>query len=135
MREWLITVRTYAIGVMGWLILVPCVASADDHVDLRGTWATTVTTTQGDGHPTFVLDQNGAVVSGTYRGAFGQRAVQGIVRGDFVELQFVVTGRGEANGPVVYRGTITGDTIRGTLVIANAVQGAFTAQRLGATGN
>lgn len=91
---------------------------------LAGTWLLNVQTPMGSGTPKFVLTQDGEQVSGSYAGAFGEAPVTGVVTGDTFELQFVSMG-----STMIYKGTIDGNAIEGTVDLGGQSEGTFTGKR------
>ena len=61
----------------------------------------------GAGDATFVLQQDGNKLTGTYSGALGEADVTGTIEGNKFEFSF---GMGGA-GTVTYKGTVDGDTM------------------------
>ena len=51
---------------------------------------------EGRGTPTFVFEQKGETLNGTYRGPLGDRAVTGKVTGDQATFSFEFTQNGQA---------------------------------------
>jgi hypothetical protein len=111
--------------VAGWLT-----AHAAEEVSVAGTWQMEVQTEQGTGSPKFVLEQNGETISGTYEGQLGQAPVKGTVKGNAVEMTYVVSGGGQEL-EVKYAGTIEGDTMKGTVSLGQLGEGTFTGKKQG----
>ena len=63
----------------------------------------------GSGEPTFVFEQSGSQLSGTYQGTFGTADVVGQIDGDRVEFSFETQGT-----KVTYTGTLSSTTMKGT---------------------
>lgn len=112
----------------GWLAatVVETRAQADS---LTGTWALTVTTSQGTGTPTVTLTQDGAKLSGTYSSqVFGEQQVTGSVKGS--EFTFTFTGDVQGTSLVVtYTGTAEKDTMKGKVTLGDMGEGTFTGSR------
>lgn len=97
---------------------------AADNVDMTGTWNMSVETPMGGGAPYFVLKQEGDVLSGTYAGTFGEAPVTGKVTGNQFVIEFKSSGRDN-----VYKGTVEGDTCKGTLNISGIGDGTFEGEK------
>ena len=90
--------------------------------ELTGTWVLSVDLgRQGGGDATFVLEQDGTRISGTYSGLWGTRLkVRGTVEDGLVKFSFVST-----RGVVVYEGTLEGTTLKGRCVYGQLDPGIF----------
>ncbi len=90
--------------------------------ELTGTWVLSVDLgRQGGGDATFVLEQDGTRISGTYSGLWGTRLkVRGTVEDGLVKFSFVST-----RGVVVYEGTLEGTTLKGRCVYGQLDPGTF----------
>ena len=65
--------------------------------DISGTWKFSVDLEDGGhGDPTFVLEQKGGKLSGTYNGPLGEHNVTGTVTGDTAQFGFSFERDGEA---------------------------------------
>ena len=109
-------------------IAVPASAQT---VDVAGTWALEVTTSQGVATPSFTLEQEGEGLTGHYSSeALGEADLTGTVSGSEVTISFTASVQGQSV-PVVYRGTIDEDgQMSGTIDLAGgALTGTFTASR------
>jgi hypothetical protein len=95
--------------------------------DLTGTWDGEVETSAGSGNPTLTLKQEGDKLTGTYKGQLGEFPLTGTIKGDAVELSFKVSGQVE--GTVVYKATVSGKTMKGTVDLAGAATGTFKATK------
>ncbi len=93
--------------------------------DLSGTWSADVVLDAGNGTAKFVLTQKGDALSGTYTGALGESKVAGTVKGNQVEWAFENADAGK----VVYKGTLDGEKIKGTVDYGSVGKGTFTAQK------
>jgi hypothetical protein len=95
--------------------------------DLSGTWDGQVETSAGSGTPTLTLKQEGEKLTGTYKGQLGEYPLTGTVKGDAVEFSFKVSGQVE--GTVIYKGTVSNGTMKGTIDLAGVASGTFTAKK------
>jgi hypothetical protein len=93
--------------------------------DITGTWDFKVVLDAGSGQPTFVLEQQGETLKGTYKGALGEARVRGTVKGDDVEIMF------DAQDEVIhYVGKLSGaDSMKGTVTYGSQASGTFTAEK------
>jgi len=103
-------------------------AAASGVPDVAGSWALTVETSAGTGTPTVVFEQDGARLTGTYRGRFGDQPLTGSLDGAAITFSFTVSGpMGSAD--VTYAGTVAGDEMSGTMRMGERAGGRFTASR------
>ncbi|HEV3331258.1 MAG TPA: hypothetical protein VG096_09775 [Bryobacteraceae bacterium] len=94
--------------------------------DVSGTWTANVVLDAGTGVATFVFEQKGESLSGTYSGVVGQAKVTGTVKGDQVEWSF----DGGQAGMVTYHGTLEGaNKMKGTTEYGGLGKGTFTAEK------
>jgi hypothetical protein len=106
----------------------PAVSAAPAAVnDLTGVWDGQVETSAGSGTPTLTLKQEGEKITGTYKGQLGDYPLTGTVKGDAVEFSFKVSGQVE--GTVIYKGTVSNGTMKGTIDLAGVASGTFTAKK------
>ena len=94
--------------------------------DLTGTWAAAVVLDAGSGTATFVFEQKGETLSGSYSGVLGDAKVAGTVKGDQVEWSF----DGGAAGKVSFHGTLdAAGKMKGTAEYGQLGKGTFTAEK------
>ena len=94
--------------------------------DLSGTWNAAVVLDAGSGTATFVFEQQGTTLSGTYSGVLGEAKLTGTVMGDKVEWSF----DGGQAGKVSFQGTLDGPArIKGTAEYGLLGKGTFTAEK------
>lgn len=101
--------------------------------DVAGAWTVEVETDPGVTTPSWVLEQDGMSLTGSYSSdALGENRIRGSVDGSEIHVRFTASLRGH-DFPVEYRGTLGDDgVIRGTVDIASGMmQGRFTAKRTG----
>ena len=96
--------------------------------NVTGDWNFTVTTDQGAGTPTITFKQDGEKLTGKYNGQLGAADLTGTVKGNAIHFTFNVDVQGQM-APVTYDGTVEKTTMKGTLNIAGAVNGTFTATK------
>jgi hypothetical protein len=94
--------------------------------DITGTWAVSVMLDAGSGTATFVFDQKGENLTGTYSGVLGDAKVTGSVKGNQVEWSF----EGGPAGKVSFQGTLDGTTkMKGTAEYGQLGKGSFTGEK------
>ena len=94
--------------------------------DVSGTWSASVMLDAGSGTATFVFQQQGDTLSGTYSGVLGEAKVTGTVKGEKVEWSF----DGGQAGKVSFQGTLDGTAkIKGTAEYGVLGKGTFTAEK------
>ncbi len=93
-----------------------------------GTWVLSVDLgASGGGDATFVFDQQGSAITGTYRGQWGSGIeVRGTVVDGMVKFSFQAD-----RGMVAYEGTIVGNTMEGRCVYGSLAPGTFAGRRRG----
>ena len=111
---------------LGWVAATAGVAAATaaQTADVTGTWRFTVELDIGGGEPTFVFEQDGETLAGTYDGLFGAAEVTGTVKGEQIEFRF-----GTSGVEAVYVGTVDGDNMKGTCDYGGVAEGTWEAQR------
>lgn len=99
--------------------------------DVSGTWNFEVDTDAGSGSPTFVLKQNGEVLTGTYSGALGEANISGTVKGEDVLIEFTPDGAGDGKAKVRYTGKLdsSAQKMKGEVDLAGMAKGTFTAAK------
>jgi len=94
--------------------------------DLSGTWSADVKLDAGSGTATFVMEQSGEKLTGSYSGALGTAKVTGTVKGTKVEWSFDNADAGK----ITYTGTFDGASkIEGTVEYGQLGKGTFTAKK------
>jgi hypothetical protein len=108
------------------LVLAAGIALA---ADISGKWVFQVETSAGTGSPTFVIEQKGEEITGSYSGALGEAKIRGTVKGDQVAIEFEVEGGGQS-AKVEYKGTIENDKkMKGTVKLGSFGEGTWTGAR------
>lgn len=93
---------------------------------VSGTWSADVKLDAGSGTATFVLEQSGERLTGSYSGALGAAKVIGTVKGTKIEWSFDNADVGK----ITYTGTFDGASkIEGTVDYGQLGKGTFTAQK------
>jgi hypothetical protein len=114
-----------------WLIASLAVALAPAGAwaaDVTGDWTMWVETQVGTGSPSFRLEQEGEVVSGTYKGQLGEAPVTGTVKGNDIVLSIKVNAQG-TELVVTYTGTVDGSTMKGKVVLGDLGEGTFSGKK------
>ncbi|HEY2821091.1 MAG TPA: hypothetical protein VGJ06_08635 [Candidatus Acidoferrum sp.] len=105
------------------LLVVAVVAvAADAPANVAGTWSVDVSGAAGKTSQTIVLKQDGATITGTFKGPRQSGTIDGTVDGK--NIKFHVTAR----IPLDYTGTADGDSMKGTMS-GRGQQGDWTATR------
>jgi hypothetical protein len=110
---------------LGFLALVAVPVSAQD---VAGTWVLAVDLgPAGGGDATFVFEQEGTAISGTYSGALGD----GIdFEGTLEDGAFRLTFDSQA-GEIIFSGTVEGTTMAGTCIYGQLGDGTFEGSKSG----
>lgn len=96
--------------------------------NVTGKWVFHVETDAGSGDPEFTLQQNGAALTGKYKGMLGEAEVKGKVEGSNITIEFTVSMGGGAT--IVYKGTIESATaMKGTVDLAGQASGTWTGKK------
>lgn len=107
-------------------LLLLAVSAVLQAADISGTWSAAVVLDAGSGTATFVFQQQGEALSGTYSGVLGEAKVTGTVTGDKVEWSF----DGGQAGKVSFQGTLDGPSkMKGTAEYGLLGKGTFTAEK------
>jgi hypothetical protein len=110
-----------------FFLLISLVGAAQE-VRVAGTWDITLETGQGTANPSMTLAQDGEKITGTYRGRLGESKLEGTLKGS--AIQFSVTLKFQDQPMTVsYRGTVDGDTMKGTVQFGDRGSGSWTAKR------
>ena len=114
------------LGAVVLFMSVPIAAEMTSgmQVDITGTWQFTVELDIGGGEPTFVFEQDGETLTGSYEGLFGAAAITGTVKGNQIEFRF-----GGDGAEAVYVGGIDGDMMKGTCDYGGVGEGSWQAER------
>lgn len=119
------------LAVLGAAVLAGAGTLEAQTADVAGAWTLEVETDQGVTNPSWLLEQSGTELTGSYESAaLGQNRIRGSVDGMAIVIRFSADLQGQPV-PVQYRGTLGDDgVIRGTIDIADGMlTGTFTARR------
>lgn len=93
--------------------------------NISGTWILKVKTDQGNGKPRFILKQeNDTLITGSYKGDFGEAPVVGVVRGNAFNFKYTIRAV-----TVSYIGTYTKNRMQGKSIYGTLGEGHFTGKR------
>lgn len=119
------------------LLLLSCLAiavlappvSAQEAVNVAGTWKLTLETPEGKGTPTLVLQQAGETLQGTYAGRRGKMPVTGAIKGTTITYSVKISARGQ-DRELVFSGTVeASDNMKGTVDLAGTGTGNWSGSR------
>lgn len=85
--------------------------------DPSGTWKWTISTPNGDIESTATLTAKDGQVSGTYSNSYGESQISNGTVKDGVVAFSVVRDMGGNQFTIKYQGTLSGDTIKGTVQV------------------
>ena len=108
------------------VLLTTSAIAADANV--TGEWDMIVESPAGTGTPHFSLKQQGATITGNYKGALGEAPVTGTVKGNAVTIKFHVEAQG-MEMEVSYVGTVDGAAMSGTVTLGDFGEGKFTGKK------
>jgi hypothetical protein len=107
------------------IVLMLSVSFQSQPAKVTGTWNMTVETSMGSGTPVFILKQeNDTLITGTYKGQFGEAPVKGTIKANKIDLKFEATDMS-----MEYTGTIEGNNVKGKVVFGTVGEGTFTGIR------
>ncbi len=107
------------------IALMLSVSFQAQHAKITGTWNMTVETSAGSGTPVFVLKQeNDTLITGTYKGQFGEASVNGTIKVYKINLKFSAS-----DIDIEYTGTVDGNIMKGKVVFGTMGEGTFTGTR------
>jgi hypothetical protein len=109
------------------LLATPIVTQADEAI-LAGTWMLKIVSPQGTRTPSMTLAQDGSVLSGHYKGMRAEAPIAGTIHGNAFELTVKLEGQG-ASLVVQYKGTVTGNTMAGRVMMGQMGEADFTGER------
>ena len=121
------SLRRMLLAVSAAAVFLTTSAIAAD-ANVAGEWDLIVESPAGTGTPHFSLKQEGASISGTYKGALGEAPVTGTVKGNAVTIKFQVEAQG-MEMEVSYVGTVDGAAMSGTVTLGDFGEGKFTGKK------
>ena len=115
--------RVFALGLAILLLAHGAIALAtDEPSNVAGTWNVSVSGAAGSAQQTIVLQQDGTKISGTFKGPRQSGPLEGMVDGKNISFHV------KTHVPLDYKGTIDGDTMKGTMT-GKGKMGDWTATR------
>lgn len=103
--------------------------SAQSSTNISGAWNFEVETSQGSGNPSFTFKQEGEMLTGTYKGTFGEAPLKGTVKGSDISFTIKVNVQGQ-DMEVVYTGKIESATaMKGTAKLGELGDATWTAKK------
>jgi hypothetical protein len=112
-------------GAISVICLILSVSFQTQKPVVTGTWNMTVETSAGTGTPVFVLKQNNdTLITGTYKGQFGEAPVKGSIKVNKISLKFSASDM-----EISYSGIVDGNTMKGKAVFGTIGEGTFTGIR------
>ena len=106
------------------LLLFSCslAHAADEPANVAGTWHVSISGAAGSAEQTIVLQQDGNKITGTFKGPRQSGKLQGTVDGKAISFHVAT------HVPLDYKGTVDGDTMKGTMT-GKGKTGDWTAAR------
>lgn len=114
----------YAVLVAFTFLLFAChlISAQDAPANVAGTWNFSVSGDAGNAEQTIVLNQDGGKITGTFKGPRQSGPLEGAVDGKNISFHVAT------HVPLDYKGTIDGDTMKGTMT-GRGKTGNWTATR------
>jgi len=109
------------------LLAAPALTWADE-ATLAGTWNLRIVSPQGTRTPLMTLAQDGSVLTGNYKGMRGEAPIAGTIHGTAFELTVKLEGAG-GSLVVQYKGTVSGNTMAGRVMMGQLGEADFTGTR------
>lgn len=91
------------------LVLLSFASASDTAANVAGTWTVTASQETGSATQTLVIQQDGAKITGTFKGPRQSGTLEGTVTGNTVNFHV------QARVPLDYTGSADGDSMKGTL--------------------
>ncbi len=97
--------------------------------DVSGKWKGEVEVAGNNATPEFTFKQDGAKLTGTYKGMLGEAPIEGTVEGN--KVRWVLKVNYESNPvTIIYTGTLESDKLmKGAVDFAGQAEGTFTAKK------
>jgi hypothetical protein len=107
----------------------PAAGATNAKVDVSGTWALSVTTSEFSSSPTAVLKQDGEKLTGQYVSTqYGSFPIEGTVKGNQVSWAVAMAIEGNSLS-AKFSGTVENGTINGTVNYGGFAEGTFTGKK------
>jgi hypothetical protein len=111
--------------ILSMALIVYCLPLKLMAQDVTGTWKFDVVSNAGSGEPSFSFIQEGEQLSGTYTGMFGEANLEGNVKGNIIEFNFMAQGL-----KITYKGKLDGNTINGDCDYGGMASGTFNGSKI-----
>ena len=98
--------------------------------NVAGEWSLTVEGPNGTGTPSVTFKQDGANLTGTYKGRFGESPLKGTVKGNDINFVATINAQGQEI-PLTYAGAVDGDAMKGKVKFGEMGEGTFTGKKKG----
>jgi len=125
MRKWFV-ISTLLLSVC--LIGAGIAQEKSVPAQVAGEWSISLTFSRGTANHTAIIEQNEDTLSGTYKGELTEGSLRGTVKGNAVQFSSRLTYM-QSSAPFNYTGTIDGDTMKGTVEMAEYWTATFIAKR------
>ena len=118
---------------VAWIWLLPITAfspgllARTEAVDVTGVWDMTVESQEGTAHPLMRLKQSGDRINGTYEGKIGGN-LEGTIKGNEINFKLTLKFQ-DAPYTVTYSGTVTEESMKGTVRFGSTGTGSWSAIR------
>ena len=121
--------RQYVCGLLFLMMILPCFVYADNKpADVTGTWLITIKFVAGEGQHSAVITQKDSTLTGVYKGEFKEGTLRGRVKGNTIDFTGYL--KHQAMGVrFSYKGSIEGNTMKGTVDMGEYWTATFTAKR------
>jgi len=123
------SLRRMLLAASAAAVLLSTSAIAAD-ANVTGEWDLTVESQMGTSNPHLSLKQDGAKISGTYKGMLGEVPVSGTVKGNEFAINFHASAQG-MELDVIYSGTVEGAAMKGTVKLGDLGEAVFTGKKSG----
>jgi len=102
--------------------------SGSASANISGVWNATVETAQGTGNPVFTLKQEGEKLTGNYKGALGEGAITGTLKGSDISFSFKLNFQGQ-DVVITYTGKVDGNSMKGKAKLGELGEADWTAKK------
>jgi hypothetical protein len=114
--------RAKVLATLTLVFLAATITAADGPANVAGSWTFKVSGDAGSADQLIVIQQNGGMISGTFKGPRQSGTIAGTVDGQNIKFKV------KARASIDYVGTVDGDSMKGTL-LGRGKTGNWTATR------
>jgi hypothetical protein len=114
--------RAKVLATLTLVFLAATITAADGPANVAGSWTFKVSGDAGSADQLIVIQQNGGMISGTFKGPRQSGTIAGTVDGQNIKFKV------KARVSIDYVGTVDGDSMKGTL-LGRGKTGNWTATR------